>query len=517
MSEAGAAPVPDATPEVAPMSKAPAAPVPRRTPVIPPLWLIALLFGFAALRLGVAPLVGLTEDEAYYRLWSLHPQIGYLDHAPLVAWVIAAGRWAMGDSELGVRLFAPLAMLIGSLAVWRSIALIAGARAAALGTVWFNILPLIAAGSIVITPDTPAVLFWGLALWALIERATGGGRRWWLAVGLFAGLGLLSKYTVLFLGPGLLLAVLLHRELRTDLKSWEIWAGGALAIALFSPVIGWNALNDFVSFEKQFGRAGRATGFDPRYLPEWLGATIALFHPIAVLFAGLTVARLVGSGRAALANPLIVVVATSLPLIAYLVYHSLSARVQVNWPSPLVSALIILAAPAAADATAALLVRLRRAAVPIGAAFTVVLYLWAISEADLLEGERDPLNQTRGWTAFSQELETLAAREGVAWIGTMSYATTAQIAFATRARPSSLPVHQLNERIRWAYLPAPDPAVTGQPALIVDLERRLDMTELLKRFASVHRVTTLKRGANGRAGGYAVFRVSDPIAPFSGP
>jgi hypothetical protein len=200
-----------------------------------------------------------------------------------------------------------------------------------------------------------------------------------------------------------------------------------------------------------------------------------------------------------------------------LIYHSLSARVQVNWPSPLVSALIILAAPAAADATATLMTRLRRAAAPIGAAFTVLLYLWALSEADLLEGERDPLNQTRGWTAFARELDTLATHEGVAWIGTMSYATTAQLAFADRARPSARPIHQLNERARWAYLPAPDPAITAQPALIVDLERRLDPSHLLKRFASVHRVTTLKRGANGRAGGYAVFRVADPIAPFSNP
>ena len=252
-------------------------------------------------------------------------------------------------------------------------------------------------------------------------------------------------------------------------------------------------------------------------MPEWLGAAVALFHPVAVVFAGLAVARLIGSGRAALSSPLTVVAATSLPLIAYMTYHSLSARVQVNWPSPLVSALIILAAPAAADATATLMTRLKRAAVPIGAAFTLLLYLWAISEADLLEGERDPLNQTRGWTAFAQELDALAAREGVGWIGTMSYATTAQLAFATRADAAALPVHQLNERVRWAFLPAPDAAVTNKPALIVDLERRIDARDLFKRFASVHRVTTLKRGPNGRAGDYAVFRVSDPVAPFTNP
>ena len=486
-----------------------------RAPVLPPLWLIGLVLAFTALRIGVAPLVGLTEDEAYYRLWSLDPQLGYYDHAPLVAWLIAAGRAAMGDTELGVRLFAPVAMLIGSFAVWRSIALVSDARAAALGTVWFNILPVVAAGSIVITPDTPAVLFWGLALWALLERLASGDRRWWLVVGLLAGLGLLSKYTGLFLGPGLLLAILLHRDLRRDILSWEVWVGGLLALALFAPVVWWNAMRDFVSFEKQLGRAGRAPGFDPRFLPEWIGASLALFHPIVVLFAVGSVGRLIGSGRAALSNPMTVVVATSLPLVAYLIYHSLFARVQINWPSPLVSAVVILAAPAAARAVDGLWARIKRLAVPIGAVATAALYLWAISEADLFEGIRDPLNQTRGWTAFARELDALSAREGVAWIGTMSYATTAQLAFAKRADPGAKPVHQLNERIRWTYLPEPDRSLIGQPALIVDLERRLDPAQLLTRFASVHRVTTLARGPNGRAGSYAVFRVADPIAPFS--
>lgn len=384
MSEADAAPRPDAA------SIAASAVARTPAPILPPLWLVALILGFTALRVGVAPLVGLTEDETYYRLWSLDPQIGYYDHAPLVAWLIAAGRWAVGDSELGVRLFAPAAMLIGTLAVWRTIALIAGGRAAALGAVWFNLLPLVAAGSIVITPDTPAVLFWGLALWALTERASGGGKRWWLAVGLFAGLGLLSKYTVLFLGPGLLLAVLLHRDLRRDLISWEIWAGGALALALFAPVVWWNIANDFVSFQKQLGRAGRAPGFDPRFLPEWLVATFALFHPLVVVFAGVSVVRLIGSGRAALASPMTAIVATCLPLLAYLVYHSLFTRVQPNWPSPLVSALVILAAPAGIAAVDGLWSRLRRLVAPVGAGATLVLYLWAISEADLFEGERDP-------------------------------------------------------------------------------------------------------------------------------
>ena len=57
-------------------------------------------------------------------------------------------------------------------------------------------------------------MFWALAAWVLADiRRTGTG--WlWLLVGLFAGLGCLSKYTNLFLGVGVLLWFLVERDAR---------------------------------------------------------------------------------------------------------------------------------------------------------------------------------------------------------------------------------------------------------------------------------------------------------------
>jgi len=46
----------------------------------------------ALLRGVVAASVDLSDDEAYYRLWALAPALSYLDHPPMVAWLIAAGR-----------------------------------------------------------------------------------------------------------------------------------------------------------------------------------------------------------------------------------------------------------------------------------------------------------------------------------------------------------------------------------------------------------------------------------------
>ena len=52
--------------------------------------------------------LGLIFDECYYWVWSLHPQLGYFDHPPLVAWVIAVGHSLLGHHPLAVRIGAIL-------------------------------------------------------------------------------------------------------------------------------------------------------------------------------------------------------------------------------------------------------------------------------------------------------------------------------------------------------------------------------------------------------------------------
>src|SRR5947208_13436258 len=101
---------------------------------------IALLaLGLTALRLLAAATVPLTEDEAYYRLWAQHLQLGYLDHPPMIAWWIRAGETLFGQTPLGVRLVAVLASglntwLVGDLA--RRLG--AAPRTAFRAALWYN-------------------------------------------------------------------------------------------------------------------------------------------------------------------------------------------------------------------------------------------------------------------------------------------------------------------------------------------------------------------------------------------
>ncbi len=90
---------------------------------------------------------------------------------------------------------------------------------------------IVAGASFVATPDAPSTLFWTLALWAAAEAITRQRPNWWLAVGLFAGLGLVGKYTNAWLGVGLVLFLFATAEGRSQLRCWQLWVGGVVAAA----------------------------------------------------------------------------------------------------------------------------------------------------------------------------------------------------------------------------------------------------------------------------------------------
>ena len=174
------------------------------------LWAVAALAALTAVRLAIAAAVPLSPDEAYYWVWSQALAPGYLDHPPMVALLIRLGTWLGGEGPLGVRLLGPIATALGSLMIWDAARLLtgrtdAGFAAAAL----VNAMPVFAIGAVVMTPDTPLVLFWTATLWALVRLVVTGATRWWLAAGLFSGLAMASKYTAAVLVVGVVFWVII--------------------------------------------------------------------------------------------------------------------------------------------------------------------------------------------------------------------------------------------------------------------------------------------------------------------
>jgi 4-amino-4-deoxy-L-arabinose transferase-like glycosyltransferase len=472
-----------------------AAPPSRSGSGSPPASLIAVVGVTLALRLAVGGLTHLTEDEAYYRLWSFAPAFGYFDHPPMIAWWIWLGRQVAGDTALGVRLLPILASAAASFLVFDMARLAGAARdVAGRAGIWFNAALLVLAGGFLAVPDAAASLFWALTLWCALRAKSASA--WWLSAGLAAGLACLSKYSALFIGPGMFLWLVASPEGRRTLKTPGPWLALVVAAAVFAANVAWNASHGWLTFAKQFGRIA-PHAFAPRYLVEFLLGQALLLNPLLAAFMVRALARRRPGGL-----DLAPFVLVSAPFAAYLVIHSLHDRVQAHWPAPLYPAAAILAA-SAADAWP----RLARWVAPVGFSFGVLLLALLAAPGSLL-GRYDGALPIRGWKPFAARITALQAATGAAWVGTSSYGLAAELA----DEPSlTAPVVQLAERDRWRDLPRPAAPDLSKPGLAIDLTRRLTAADLRGCFREVTPLGTLTRGDPGEAGkAYAAFRVAGP-------
>ncbi|MDQ0316579.1 ArnT family glycosyltransferase [Amorphus orientalis] len=476
-----------------------------------PWTVAAIVIALTVVRLVAAATIGLTEDEAYYRLWALAPALGYYDHPPMVGWWIAAGQALFGDTTLGIRFVTVLAVAVGSVAIWRAGWLLSGdRRTAGRAVVWFNATLLVGIGAMIATPDVPSAFFWGLAIWALLELVRSDDGRWWLAVGLFAGLGLLAKYSGLFLGAGIVLWLLAVPGQRKWLASPWLWIGGILAVVLALPVVYWNAQNEWVSFAKQFGRVA-GDHLVLKFIPEFVLAELGLIGPLMIPFLIMGMIAIARSPRRE--NPgRWLVLLSGMPFLAYLLVHGLHDRVQGNWPAPLYPAIALISAEAATLAGVSERrrrgwERLRALVAPVGIGLTLLAIVHAGMTAGFVT-DRDPTKQLRGWEELAGEVEALREETGAAWVGTIHYTTTGEFSFYL---PETTPVFGLVEPLRYANLPAPDLALLQKPGLVLDESRRLGVWHLDRRFENFEKIATLVREANGVAiARYDVWLVSDP-------
>jgi 4-amino-4-deoxy-L-arabinose transferase-like glycosyltransferase len=468
--------------------------------------ILVLLAALVALRGVVAATAPLSFDEAYYWQWSKNLAWGYYDHPPMVAFIIRAGTALFGDTIFGIR-FIPWLLSIGAtFAVWRAGAILfESGYAGALSALLFNAMPMVGVEMVVATPDAPQIAAAAVLICVLAKLIQTGNGAWWIAAGVVSGLGLLSKYTTLFLGVGMLFWLLVARPQRRWLMTVWPYLGGVVALVLFLPVIMWNASHDWMSFRLQFGRIGSG-GFTLRYLGEFLAAQLGLASPV---IAVLGVAGLVSMIRSPDApnSKRTIIAALMVPAMAYFVWHSLRGRVQGNWPSFLYPA-FALAAVAAMIAPGRQRWRAmmwsREAALPVALVMTAIIYAQAVWGIVPL---REPVSRllAAGMGPVAEEIDRIRSENSAGAIVTTSYELQGWLSFYM---PSRAPVIQVNERFRWLNAPEPPRQLFDGPMLYVTQIRNDQAEALAMRFGEVTKLGEITRTRNGAAlDQYRVYRV----------
>ncbi len=209
------------------------------------------------LRLVLAALLPIVQDETYYLAWATAPDWGYFDHPPAIAWIGATSMLSWGSllaGRLGTMLVAALAYpFVSGLLVYAGIR----ERSAHLAGLLLFSFNLFALGvGVLITPDVALLTAWCAALHEA-AAALAGRRHRWIGAGIAVGLGLLSKYTMVLIGPVFFWA--LWRSDRRGLRTPWPWLGALAALSLFAPHLVWNANNQWVPMRFQLSHGFSGT------------------------------------------------------------------------------------------------------------------------------------------------------------------------------------------------------------------------------------------------------------------
>jgi dolichol-phosphate mannosyltransferase len=249
----------------------------------PMIRIVALAAYALLLKFFYLGLPELTYEEAYYWNYGQHLDIGYLDHPPMVAWIARLFTGLMGDTAFAVRLGPFVLWFIGAIYTFRLARSIFGRKTAIQSVLLYAVLPYFFLVGMLLFPDSSLVVCWAGALYyihaLLIEE-----KPWaFIGVGIFIGLGMLSKYSISLLGLAALLFVVFDGPSRKWLGSATLWLAIAISLVIFSPVIVWNARHEWVSI--LFQSADRTTGSFNFDLTDLIGYVIVLITPIGLMSA----------------------------------------------------------------------------------------------------------------------------------------------------------------------------------------------------------------------------------------
>lgn len=436
--------------------------------------LVAIAFALA--RLPLAAALELCPDEAYYWLWSQRLELSYFDHPPMAAWLIAAATSVLGQAEWVVRLPALLCGIVVPVALARTaweLAPPASRERAALATALLAcVMPLMHAGAVIVTPDSPGAAAWSVALAALCvarRDEARSARAWWIA-GAAIGFALLSKYTTALIGFSMLCLVPFDAPLRRTLRTPHPWGAAILSFAIFAPVLWWNASHDWVSFAFQLDHGTASGRGGPRGLLDLLGSQLAILTPPLAALLALHVWR---GGNAADRDGDRFLTFAVLPTFLVFAALSLKSRPEANWPAFAWLGAAVIGGLAAARATRERVI-LYRSTVALGALASIVVSIHAVYP--LVHPKRDRLREEfSGWRARGAAARHAAGPTG--WILGDSYRVAAEMAYYGGQRTENIGVARREGERRsmfdvWGRALPPDAGLVGASAIYVSARKR---------------------------------------------
>ena len=232
-----------------------------------------------ALHLYYAPEYGFFGDELYTIALSRHLAFGYVDLPPLVPALVALSRALLGDSLFVHHIFPALAgaatlVFMGLITKefgGKTFAVLLSVLGFIAGSTWLGL-------DSIFCYDAFDQMVLAAFLYVLVRFLRSGNRRLWLLLGLLAGIACLTKMTILFLGPGFLVALLISKYRKDLLTPWP-WLGAVICVVVVSPYLFWQVANGWPTLEYWTNYGTIRMGDRPSIL-EFLTVVLIIAGPL---------------------------------------------------------------------------------------------------------------------------------------------------------------------------------------------------------------------------------------------
>jgi 4-amino-4-deoxy-L-arabinose transferase-like glycosyltransferase len=419
-----------------------------------------LLLG-VLIHVGFGFLLTLSVDEAHYVMYAAKPDWSYFDHPPMVGWI----QWplvAAGAPDSVIRLVPQALWFVSSLLARQLAMRLFDSQALkrapdASQTLNRDTVGLWAVGLVLLAPvmhvlavgllPDSLLMVWVLLLISVtltLAQTDSQRSQWlqWLALGVLLGLAGLSKYTAVLPALAVIVTLLVSRGVRVLWTSGP-WLAALLALLLISPVLIWNAQNEWISFAYQL-KHGSGGAWQAKRLAAFVGIQLVAYGPLLFLGAALATREILHTRQWLYASLLLFF------FIPFLVTGLMSGGggSLPHWTAPAWIAMTPFAAIALAQRWASghkiLILAFIRAQVVICLVAFVLLFFVGIPglSAEHPLARKNPLADLWGWDQAGLQARALAREHDLQSLSVRNWTLGSRLAWY--ARP--MPVHVLDRR-----------------------------------------------------------------------
>ncbi|MDC2979170.1 glycosyltransferase family 39 protein [Pelagibacteraceae bacterium] len=303
--------------------------------VLLPSVFVLLLLKIFALNYTTFNLFG---DEAQYWLWSKDIDFGYFSKPPFLSWIIRIYTEILGSSFLSLKLLPSFAYLLIAWSIY-NLLINSGLnkKDSLAGSLIFLFIPAVSFSSFIISTDLFLLLFWTLSLNELIKINREQNLKNFILLGIFLGLGFLSKYAIVYFIICLFILILLDQRFRKVFLD-NLFGFSLTFISVFIiiiPNIIWNLNNDWITLQHTSDNAN----FENIEI-DFIRGLEFLFIQVLMLGPFIVLGGFFGFNKWNYIQKIFLIF--SIPVILVVLVEAVIVRANANWAAPALISLFAL-------------------------------------------------------------------------------------------------------------------------------------------------------------------------------